>query len=324
MKSVSRLLAVLLAVALVGVAMTGCSSNNVATVNGQAIPVADLQAQFDAVKAQYPQMVQGAGSATQVAQLKKQLLDSMIDQILVAQAAKEMGVSVSDADVQKQFDQIRKQFPTDAAYQAALTKFKTTEAKLKEQIRQQLLTQAVTAKLGAQTQVTDAQIKAYYDKNKAMFQDSAGKRVAHILVANKAKADALLKQVQSGGNFAALAKANSTDKASASNGGDLGWPATPFVPEFQAAINKLTKIGQLSPVVKTTYGYHIIKLEEQRSARTKTLAEVKDQIKQILTQQAQAAAYQKFLAGLRAKYKDQIKIDDAALAAIVVSSTPTK
>ena len=324
MKSVSRLLAVLLAVALAGVAMTGCSSNNVATVNGQSIPIADLQAQFDAVKAQYPQMVQGAGSATQVAQLKKQLLDSMIDQILVAQAAKDMGVTVSDADVQKQFDQIRKQFPTDAAYQAALTKFKTTEAKLKEQIRQQLLTQAVTAKLGSQTQVTDAQIKAYYDKNKAMFQDSAGKRVAHILVTNKAKADALLKQALAGGDFAALAKANSTDKVSAASGGDLGWPTTPFVPEFQAAINKLTKIGQISPVVKTTYGYHIIKLEEQRSARTKPLSEVKDQIKQIIVQQAQAAAYQKFLAGLRAKYKDQIKIDDAALAAIVVSSTPTK
>ena len=326
MKTVSRFAAALLALTLAGVAVVGCASNDVATVNGQAISKADLQAQFDAVKAQYPQMMQGADSKARADQFKKQLLDSMIDQLLVAQAAKDMGVTVGDADVAKQFDQIRKQFPTPTAYQDALKKFGTTEAKLKEQIRQQLLTQAVTAKLAKQQNVSAADVKAYYTKNKSMFQQAAGKRVADIVVAAKdqALAASILKQLQGGADFGALAKKSSIDKASAAKGGDLGWPTTPFLPEVQAAVNKLTKIGQLSVVVKTADGYHIIKLEEVRAAKLKPLAEVTDQIKQIIAQQAQADSYQKFLAGLRTKYKSQIKIDEAVLGSITASSAPSK
>ena len=326
MKSASRIVAVFLALALAGVAVAGCSNNTVATVNGQSISSADLQTQFDAVKAQYPQTLQGSDANARADQLKKQLLDTMIDQVLVAQAAKDMGVAVTDADVAKQFDQIRKQFPTDAAYQDALKKFGTTEAKLKDQIRQQLLVQAVTAKLAKEQNVSDADVKAYYEKNKAMFQETAGKRVAHVLVAakDKALADKILKQAQGGTPFATLAKQYSIDKVSATNGGDLGWPTTPYVPEFQAGIDKLTKVGQLSPVIKSTYGYHVIKLLEQRAARLKPLSEVTAQIKQIISQQRQADAYQTFVAGLRTKYKDQIKIDAAALAAISASSTASK
>jgi parvulin-like peptidyl-prolyl isomerase len=324
MKSVSRILAAALAVVLMGVVVSGCTNNTVATVNGQAITKQDLQAQFDAVKSQYPQLLQGTDSTARVDQLKKQLLDSMVDQVLVAQAAKDMGVEVTDADVAKQFDQIRKQFPTDAAYQEALKKFGTTEAKLKEQIKQQLLVQAVTAKLAKTSNVSDAEIKAYYDKNKAMFQETAGKRVSHILVKDKATADKINAQLAGGANFATLAKQYSIDKASASAGGDLGWPTSAYVPEFQAAVNKLTKIGQLSPVVKSTYGYHIIKLEQQRGARLKPLAEVKEQIKQIIAQQTQADSYQKFIADLRKKFKDKIKIDTAVLASITASSTASK
>ena len=153
-----------------------------------------------------------------------------------------------------------------------------------------------------------------------------GKRVAHVLVAakDKALADKILKQAQGGTPFATLAKQYSIDKVSATNGGDLGWPTTPYVPEFQAGIDKLTKVGQLSPVIKSTYGYHVIKLLEQRAARLKPLSEVTAQIKQIISQQRQADAYQTFVAGLRTKYKDQIKIDAAALAAISASSTASK
>ena len=316
MKSVSRLVTVVLAAALVSLSLVACGARTVATVNGQGIPLADLESQFAAVKAQYPQMFSGAQASTQEAEFKKRLLDNMIDQALVAQEAGKMGITVSSADGDKQFAQIRSQFKTDAAYQAALKKFSTTEAKLKDQIRQQLLLQAITTKLSKNVTVTDAQIKAYYEKNKAQFTQTAAKKVAHILVATKDSklAADILKQLQGGADFGAMAKKYSIDTASAARGGDLGWPTTPYVAAFQAAVDKLTKIGQLSPLVKSTYGWHIIKLEAVRAAKQNTLAESSAQIKQLLTQQQQADSYQKFVAGLRKKYAKQISIDSAALA----------
>jgi foldase protein PrsA len=324
MKSVSRLAVLVLAAVLVALALVGCGAKNVATVNGQGIPLADLSQQFAAVKANYPTMFPaGASGAAQEAEFKKRLLDNMIDQALVSQEAGKMGITVKDADINKQFAEIRKQFKTDADYKAALKKFATTEAKLKDQIRQQLLLQAITAKLAKNVKVTDAQIKAYYDKNKAQYLQTAAKRVAHILVATKdAKLGAdILKQIQGGADFSAMAKKYSIDTASAQQGGDLGWPTTPYVPQFQAAVDKLTKVGQLSPLTKSPYGYHIIKLEAVRAAKQKTLAEVSATIKAQLVQQQLAVAYQKFVAGLRKKYAKQITIDQAALASAGATST---
>lgn len=322
MKSVTRLLAAVMALALVAIALTGCGPQNVATVNGQGIPLSELKAQFDNVKTQYPQMFSGADAKTRQKEFATRLLDNLIDQKLVAQWASENGVKIDEAAVTKQMAQLKSQFKDDKAYQEALKKFGTSEDKLKEQIRQQLLLQAVTAKLAKSQKVTDAEVKAYYDKNKAQFSQTAGKRVSHILVASKDKAlaESILKQVDSGADFAALAKKYSIDQGSASKGGDLGWPTTPYVPEFQAAVEKLTKKGQISGLVKSTYGYHIIKLEETRPAKQKTLAEVKSQIVQILQQQKQADAYQKFVAGLRKKFKDQIKIDQAVLAQLLTTT----
>jgi parvulin-like peptidyl-prolyl isomerase len=328
MKSVPRLLAAMVALVMLSAVLTGCGAQNVATVNGQGIPLSDLQQQFANVKQQYPQMFAGADAAARQKDFAKRLLDNLIDQQLVAQYAQQNGITVDETQITKQLAQLKSQFKDDKTYQDALKKFGTTEDKLKEQIRQQLLLQAVTAKLAKSTAITDAEIKAYYDKNKAQFTQTAGKRVSHILVAakDKALADSILKQVQGGADFASLAKKYSIDQASATKGGDLGWPTTPYVPEFQAAVDKLKKVGQVSGVVKSTYGYHIIKLEEIRTAKQKTLAEVSAQIKQILVQQKQADSYQKFVAGLRAKYKDQIKIDQGVVDSMIAaagSSTTT-
>jgi foldase protein PrsA len=322
MKSVSRLLAAMLALVMLPVVLTGCGSQDVATVNGVGVSQAELKQQFANVKRQYPQMFTGPDAAAREKDFATRLLDNIIDQKLVSQYAEQNGIKVDDAAVAKQLAQLKTQFKDDKTYQDALKKFGTTEAQLRDQIVQQLLLQAVTAKLSKSTTVTDAEIKAYYDKNKAQFAQTAGKRVSHILVAakDKALADSLLKQINGGADFAALAKKYSIDQASATKGGDLGWPTTPYVAEFQAAMDKLTTKGQVSGVVKSTYGYHIIKLEETRPAKQKSLAEVTAQIKQIIVQQKQADSYQKFVTGLRAKYKSQIKIDQNALNAVIAAA----
>jgi parvulin-like peptidyl-prolyl isomerase len=308
-----RVIAAVAASTMLVAVLAGCSGDWAAKVNGQEIPKSELDAQFDVIAKQYPQMFQGPDAAAREADFRKRLLDNLVDQKLVEQAAKDQGVTVTDAEVDKQIAELKKTYASSAAFDDALKKFGTSADKLKAQIRQQLMLQKVTEKLAADQKVTPADIKAYYLKNKGQFRENGGKRVAHILVKDQKTAQQLLAQVQGGADFAALAKKYSIDPGSKAKGGDLGFPSTPYVKEFQAAVDQLTKPGQISAIIKTTYGFHIIKLIETRAPRQRTLEQVSDQIAQILKSQRQADAYQKFVQELRKKAK--IEVNEALLKA---------
>ncbi len=127
---------------------------------------------------------------------------------------------------------------------------------------------------------TDADARAYFDQNKAQICPS-GKTVAHILVKTKAEADAIEAQLAAGGDFAALAKAQSTDAGSGAQGGALGClGAQQFVQEFDTAANALV-VGQTSAPVQTQYGFHVIKVSPV------TFEALQPQIRQALGRQAQ-------------------------------------
>lgn len=141
--------------------------------------------------------------------------------------------------------------------------------------------------------LVDAQVKAAYQAGKDKYQAPEQAHVAHILIANKDEAkakeqiDKLRQEAASGADFAKLAKDNSSDAGSALKGGDLGLiPRGQTAPEFEAAAFALNKPGELSPVIKTQFGYHIIKLIEKKPARTMTLEEVKPQLEKQYIQQA--------------------------------------
>ena len=147
--------------------------------------------------------------------------------------------------------------------------------------------------------VIDAQVKALYAAKKDTFKAPAQVHIAHILVmdkddaAAKAKADKLLAEAQAGADFAKLAKDNSSDASSAVKGGDLGLvPHGKTVPEFEAAAFALDKPNQLSPVVKTQFGYHIIKLFEKKPERIKSLEEVRPELEKQYVQQSLQTARQ--------------------------------
>jgi foldase protein PrsA len=180
-----------------------------------------------------------------------------------------------------------------------------TTDQLKTQIQNQLITQKLIESLQANSTVSDADIQAYYNKNKAQFELKAAKRASHILfkTEDKATAQKVLKELQAGTiTFPAAAKKYSIDTATASKGGDLGYPTQAFVPEFQTALDKLKK-GQTSGLVQSPYGWHIIYVADERAASQQTLAEVKTQIQQIILQQRRSDAYQQFLNDLRKNAK---------------------
>ena len=309
---------ILLVFALLGafvagaLSLTGCSKKDTAAkVNGETISTTELDKQLAQLKKQYPTMFDGADGEGRLLDFKKRLLDNLINQKLIEQAAKDKGIKISDADVKKQIEQLKAGFKDEKQFTDALKSAGMTLESLTEQIRQQLMTQKLIESLSANEKVTQANIKTYYAANKSQFFKKASKRASHILfkVEDKKKAEKILAGIKAGGNFAALAKASSIDTATAAKGGDLGWPSVAYEPEFQAALDKLKK-GQMSGLVQTPYGWHIIKVTDVRAGSQQTLALAKTQITQIIVQQRRADAYQKFLNELRKKAKIDILVED--------------
>ena len=239
------------------------------------------------------------------------------------------GVTVSDQDVRDAYRQqgtkikfdyavinsedLRKQInPTDAELQAF---FKQNAARYKDSVPEtRKLTYIAlnqTDVPGGAPAVSSQQVEQYYQAHQKDYQVPEEAKVRHILIkvpasadaktdaAAKQKADGLLKQIKGGGDFAALAKANSDDPGSKEQGGELGMIQRGVtVPEFEKTAFALQP-GQTSDVIKTQFGYHILQVEEKQTAHLKPLDEVKAQILATLTRQQEAdqqAAYAQQLA----------------------------
>ena len=164
-----------------------------------------------------------------------------------------------------------------------------------------------SAKIAAQSPVTDQDLQAYYDQHRDEYRVSEQVKVSHILIKTplpepgqkedekavadaRTKAENVLKEVKAGGDFAKLAEKYSDDPGSAKAGGELGWIGRGrTVPEFEKAAFSLNK-GQTSDLVKSSYGFHIIRLEDKQDAHLKTLAEVKSEIQEKVKAQKTAHA----------------------------------
>ena len=192
-------------------------------------------------------------------------------------------VKVEDADLQKRFDANKESYRIGE----------------KRKVKYALLE---VEKVRETVQVPDADVEAFYTQNKAQYSTEGRVRASHILLKTegkddatvKAKAEALLAQAKApNADFAALAKANSEDEGSAVNGGDLNYFGKgQMVPEFEAAAFSL-KPGQISDLVKTTFGYHIIKVVDSQPETVRPVADVKPEIiEQLKWQKAQQQAEQ--------------------------------
>ncbi|MDQ2834327.1 MAG: peptidyl-prolyl cis-trans isomerase [Acidobacteriota bacterium] len=253
------------------------------------------------------------------------------------------GVSVSDAAVRQAYltdgtkvkfdyavissDDLRKTInPTDAELQAF---FKSNAARYANAIPETRRIEYVSFDAsnlpGGKPQVTDSEVQAYYNAHQDQYQVKEQAKVRHILIAvpagadaktdaaAKAKAEDVLKQVKGGGNFAELAKKDSDDPGSKDQGGELGWlDRGKTVPEFEKAAFSLP-VGQTSDLIKTQFGYHILQVEDKKTAHLRPLDEVKAEIVPILEQQRAGAAEQTFASSLATDAKKN-GLDKAAAA----------
>ncbi|HZU09294.1 MAG TPA: peptidyl-prolyl cis-trans isomerase [Pseudacidobacterium sp.] len=255
-------------------------------------------------------------------EVKKELLEQRLRSFVTA------GVTVSDQQVRDAYtqqatrikfqyavlssDDLRKQInPTDTELQ---TFFKQNAARYAKAIPEKRRIEYIaftTANLpGGVPQVTDAEVQQYYSQHQSNYHVDDQVKVRHILIkvdpnadakadaAAKQKAEDILKQLHNGGNFAELAKKYSDDPGSKDQGGELGFiKHGETVPEFDKTAFALQP-GQMSDLVRTKYGYHIIQAEEKQAAHTRPLDEVKPEIVALLTRQKEAQAEQAFASQL--------------------------
>ena len=309
---------VLVAFAAAGCSKSGTASADViARVNGVDISKATIDKQIAQMKVQSPKTFESTQGVQIEQQYRAQLLDNLIRQELVNEAAKSLGVTVTTKQVDDYVTGLEQQYGSKTALEAAMKTAGIDATALREQITNSLLTDAVSAKVATGGAApTATQIKAYYNSNKSQFGTPAQVHAEHILLATKDKALAqtVLAKVKAGGNFSALAKQYSTDPGTKDNGGDLGWAApSAYVTEFADAVDSM-KVGDVK-LVQSQFGWHIVKLLGRRAATQQTLQQATAAVTQTLQQNARSDAFAQYLAGLRKKAK--IEIFDKKLEALI-------
>ncbi len=218
--------------------------------------------------------------------LQDQVVQYLVQQSELKQKADELGIKITDKDVDKKLADLKKQYfgTSDKKYQAALKAQGVTEEQLRQQLFATVLSDRIFKKVTASVKVGDADIQKYYADHKQTYTQAASRDVRHILVNSKTLADKLEAQLKAGASFAALAKKYSKDPGSAAQGGKLTITKGQTVAPFDKVAFSL-KTGATSPPVHTTYGWHIIEaLSAVKAAKQTPLKSVKDSIKQQLLQ----------------------------------------
>ena len=296
---------------LTGLVMTAsCSSDSsasadiVARVNDADITTAQLEKQFQ-------NRITGAEqppSPDETEDLKLQVLNQMINDQILLGLATTAGLSASDAEVDVKFNEFKSQY-TEEKFQQLLKEQKMTVDEIRAELRKSItIDKLVNKDITSKISVSEAEIKSFYDKNKASFNLPESYHIAHILVTPVAEPDVhngknddakspdearqkaarLLREIQGGADFATVAKDYSEDPTSGPMGGDLNFQPLQAIenidPKLSQAVQRM-KTGETFPqIVETRFGFHIVKLLEKDAGGQKDLSDprVQAQVRQVI------------------------------------------
>jgi foldase protein PrsA len=320
MKHARLALAVL--AAPLALALAGCGgSSNSKNVPPDAIAVVSkiqitraafdkmLQANEAQMKAQ-KQAIPKPGTP-EYAALRARILDFLVQRSeFEARARDELGIEISDKQIDDRLAKIKKQYfgGSEKKYLAQIKKQGLTDTQVREDVKSQLLSEQIFAKVTSNVTVSDAAIAKYYRNHLSTYKQPAKRQVRHILVKTKEKALAIEQQLKNGGDFAALAKKYSTDTSSKTLGGKLpgGITRGQTVAPFDKAAFAL-KTNEISAPVHTQYGWHIIQpLSAVTPPSTTPLKQVQAAIRQQLLQQKKNDAMTAWVDQTKQKYAKKI------------------
>jgi foldase protein PrsA len=244
---------------------------------------------------------------TQYNQLRDQVLGLLISFEWIKREAEEQGIKVTDAEVKKSFEDQKKQsFPKAEDYEKFLKDSGQTNEDVLMRVRLDTLSNKIREKVTkGKDKVTDAQIKAYYDKNKEQFSQPERRDLSIVLTKTEAKAKEAKQALQSGQSFKEVAKKYSIDDASKAQGGKLpGVAKGQQEKAFDEAIFAADK-GKLTGPVKTQFGYYVFEVDKVTKATQQSLEEATDTIKQVLASQGQQKALDAFVKDFRKRWKEK-------------------
>jgi peptidyl-prolyl cis-trans isomerase C len=247
-------------------------------------------------------------------------LDQLITYTALMQEAKARNISATDAEVDQRLKQMQSQFRTDDDFKKALADRNMTLERLRNDTRiNAVIHKMIEAETANQPEATDVQVREFYDKNPGRFMKAETVRASHILIKVPPQADeetkkkaraqieSVLKEAKAGADFAQLAKDHSQD-GSAAQGGDLNFFGRgQMVPPFEQVAFAL-KPGEISDIVTTQFGFHVIKVTEKRPASAVPFEEVNPRIRQHLAQEQRQARIRAFIESIKNRAKIEVLV----------------
>lgn len=312
-KTIGLLLVIALAIVGCGVVEKTSAEGKVidgqevmAKVNDEYVLKSEFQKQVDQVKSALE--ANGQDFSTDdgkkvLKEIKEKVLEVLVKDKLTLQEAKKANVSLTEEELKEAINQLEQYHGGTEALENYLKQIDLTRDKFEKILEEQLIINRFKEQLTSHIKVSDDEVKKYYEENKAIFQlPSPEIRASHILVEKEEEAKKIHEQLKAGADFAKLAKEHSID-GSKELGGDLGFFGKgKMVPEFEKAAFAL-KPGEISDIVKSQFGYHIIKVTDERTSLS--YEDVKEYTKSNLENTKKEEEFEKHIS----KWEKQSKIE---------------
>lgn len=249
------------------------SNTVVATVNGEKITKEDL----------YNFLVKSNG---------KQALNVLVIEKIVRLEAKKQNINVTKEDIQAEMDKMIEEFGGEESFNNALQFYGVTRADMEYDIEMNLYLERL---LEPVIEITEEEMKEYFEENKDSFAQKEEVKARHILVEDEETAHEIKEKLDNGADFEELAKEYSTDTGTKDKGGDLGYfTKGKMVKEFEDVAFSLA-VGEISEPVESQYGFHIIKVEDKKDAKEANYEESKEAIREKIFEQKYPEAYNNWI-----------------------------
>ncbi|MBU0769378.1 MAG: peptidylprolyl isomerase [Proteobacteria bacterium] len=286
------------------------SVKEAASVNGKPISKSQYERDLSMFQKRAAQEGRPLNDADLTA-VKNRILENLIDAEVLYQQSQKQGIKVDDQAVNEQIEKIKKRFPDEAAYKKALEGMGFSEKEIRAEIQRGLaINQLLDTNVRQKITVTEEESKKYYDNNPNLFKQPEQVKASHILIKvapdaeeskkNQArkKIETVQKNVLKGEDFGLLAKANS-EGPTAQREGDLGYFSRgQMVKPFEDAAFALN-VGEVSKIVETQFGYHLIKVTDKKPARTIPYEEVQLKLEEHLKKEKAKTEIQGYIENLK-------------------------
>jgi len=286
--------------------LPGCSDSNkvesddqgqiVIRVDHHVLTLEEFNHDFEPLKMNYPDADPAGLRDARIRYLLQRL-----EEILILRRAEELDIHVPTAELDAAVDDVKKDYPENGFQEMLMTQAVSLKAWEQRLERQLLVQKVIRRELEEKVAVSPEEISQFYDEHRDEWRRVDQVRARQVLLPSEEQAVAVRNQIEDGQDFAELARQHST-APEAERGGDMGFVERGHLPEeLEAPIFALKK-GELSPVVKTSYGYHIFEVVEKRQAGKPEMNDLIGEIRELLKREKVGKAYGPWLAELRARY----------------------